>query len=294
MAIHSGSRRRHPVPEGALERGLDGALAQAAAWIAGADGLVVAAGAGMGVDSGLPDFRGREGFWRAYPALGKAGIDFTRIANPQAFEEDPALAWGFYGHRLLRYRETRPHAGFAVLRRIGQALQESAWVVTSNVDGQFQKAGFSAGGIAELHGSIHHLQCSRPCSDAIWSAAGWQPGVDVERCRLINPPPRCPHCGALARPNILMFGDGQWIADRRDAQWSEYLAWRANLCNPVVVELGAGQAVATIRHFSERQRCPLIRINPREPEVHGQGVGIALGAAEALRRIEALLQRGSG
>jgi len=62
-------------------------------------GLLIAAGAGMGVDSGLPDFRGKEGFWRAYPPLLKLGIRFEEMANPRWFTENPELAWGFYGHR---------------------------------------------------------------------------------------------------------------------------------------------------------------------------------------------------
>lgn len=65
-----------------------------------ADGLLITAGAGMGVDSGLPDFRGNEGMWRAYPALKSANMVFHQIANPQSFEQHPELAWGFYGHRL--------------------------------------------------------------------------------------------------------------------------------------------------------------------------------------------------
>ncbi|MDS4013216.1 MAG: NAD-dependent deacetylase, partial [Candidatus Accumulibacter sp.] len=65
-----------------------------------ADGLLITAGAGLGVDSGLPDFRGVHGFWRAYPALGQARIAFEQIANPAAFAAQPRLAWGFYGHRL--------------------------------------------------------------------------------------------------------------------------------------------------------------------------------------------------
>ena len=52
------------------------AVGQAAFLIEQADALIVAAGAGMGVDSGLPDFRGKDGFWRAYPALREAQIDF--------------------------------------------------------------------------------------------------------------------------------------------------------------------------------------------------------------------------
>src|SRR5690348_10354137 len=77
--------------------------------------LVVTAGAGMGVDSGLPDFRGSEGFWEAYPPYKKLGISFVDAANPARFEEDPQLGWGFYGHRTNLYRETVPHAGFGLL-----------------------------------------------------------------------------------------------------------------------------------------------------------------------------------
>lgn len=61
----------------------------------------------MGVDSGLPDFRGNEGFWKAYPALARAGISFIEAANPDTFHARPATAWRFYGHRLQLYRETR-------------------------------------------------------------------------------------------------------------------------------------------------------------------------------------------
>jgi hypothetical protein len=72
----------------------------AAEAIEGADALLITAGAGMGVDSGLPDFRGTQGFWRAYPAIAKLGVSFEEMANPQWFNHDPALAWAFYGHRL--------------------------------------------------------------------------------------------------------------------------------------------------------------------------------------------------
>ncbi len=65
------------------------AIAHAAELIESADALIIAAGAGMGVDSGLPDFRGNEGFWKAYPALARARLEFTRIASPSAFERNP-------------------------------------------------------------------------------------------------------------------------------------------------------------------------------------------------------------
>ena len=69
-------------------------VAHAAELIAQSDALIVAAGAGMGVDSGLPDFRGPGGFWAVYPALGKARIAFESIASPAAFEADRAFAFG--------------------------------------------------------------------------------------------------------------------------------------------------------------------------------------------------------
>lgn len=262
-------------------------IARAAALIAGADALLICAGAGMGVDSGLPDFRGDAGFWQAYPALGSARIPFYEIANPASFCTDPALGWGFYGHRLELYRNTVPHAGFGILLDMARGKPDGAFVFTSNVDGQFGRAGFAEDRIVECHGSIHHLQCTRPCSDAIWPADAFLPKVDAPACRLLNEAPRCPHCGALARPNILMFNDSAWIESRTDAQFARLQAWRAGAGKMVVIELGAGVDIPSVRRMSERQRAPLVRINPRAPRLDGcAGVGLALGALDALECID--------
>src|SRR5579862_8215903 len=139
------------------------AIEQASRAIARADALVIAAGAGMGVDSGLPDFRGPEGFWRAYPAYGTLGLSFQDLANPVWFERDPELAWGFYGHRLELYRGTRPHYGFSILHRWARRMPHGFFVFTSNVDGHFQQAGFEADRLVECHGSLAWLQCTASC-----------------------------------------------------------------------------------------------------------------------------------
>ncbi len=206
---------------------LDAAIARAAALLRDADALLIGAGAGIGVDAGLPDFRGDHGFWRAYPPLAKLGIRFVEMANPRHFAANPELAWGFYGHRLALYRNTVPHEGFAILRELGARLRHGAFVFTSNVDGQFQRAGFDPARLVECHGSIHHLQCTRPCSDAIWPADTVRPVIDPATCRMAPPLPTCPHCGALARPNILMFGDGAWIDTRSEAQYARLERWAA-------------------------------------------------------------------
>jgi NAD-dependent SIR2 family protein deacetylase len=270
-------------------------LVRAAELITQADALIVAAGAGMGVDSGLPDFRGREGFWKAYPVLGREQVDFYSIACPDAFRTDPRRAWGFYGHRLQLYRATRPHAGFEILKRWGQARALGLSVFTSNVDGQFQKAGFVPDTVYECHGSIVHLQCMAPCCDAIWLADDFEPEVDTAQCLLRNAPPVCPRCGGLARPNILMFNDSDWLEARAEAQAARLEAWLASVRRPVVVELGAGTAIPSVRYFSQRivQRLGgrLVRINPRECEVPTRlDVGIAAGAAHALVEIDLLIR----
>ncbi|GGY53666.1 SIR2 family NAD-dependent protein deacylase [Pseudoduganella albidiflava] len=264
-------------------------LDRAAGLIRQADALVVAAGAGMGVDSGLPDFRGNEGFWRAYPALGAAGIAFTTAASPATFKENLSLAWGFYGHRLNLYRDTAPHEGFQLLKSWAGRMPHGYQVFTSNVDGQFQKAGFDADRIYECHGSIHHLQCLEPCGDAIWEARDFAPDVNERACELTSEAPRCPHCGGMARPNILMFGDWGWIEQRSERQAARLARWLEKVERPVVIELGAGTAIPSVRHFSQeviRRGGRLVRINPREPEVPTPlDVGLASGALEGLLAI---------
>lgn len=264
---------------------MENALKLAARTIRDAPVLVVAAGAGVGVDSGLPDFRGNEGFWRAYPPFQKLGLEFAEVANPQWFTRDPQLAWGFYGHRLGLYRRTKPHLGFEVLKR--WAATRAHWVYTSNVDGHFTRAGFND--VCEVHGSILHAQCTKPCSPQIWDFVD-EVRVD-DQFRAQGELPKCPNCGALARPNILMFGDSAWVTNRSGAQERALFEWldAVDLNSAIVIELGAGQAIPTVRRLSEhlqRRGATLIRINPRESEGPEGTISIALGAREALERMD--------
>jgi NAD-dependent SIR2 family protein deacetylase len=264
-------------------------LRAAADAIRSADALLIGAGAGMGVDSGLPDFRGPEGFWQAYPPF--RGQHFEDISNPVWFRTDPALAWGFFGHRLHMYRAAVPHAGFALLRRWGESRPLGGFVFTSNVDGQFQKAGFPADRVLECHGSIHFLQCTRRCGRPIWRAAGINVDVDEATIRATSALPTCPDCGALARPNILMFGDWEWDRGRSAVQRTRYHDWLAQVSGRrvVAIELGAGLAIPTVRSECEAHATTLIRINPREADTPAGGIALPLGALEALTRMEAMM-----
>lgn len=272
-------------------------LERAARAIREADALFMTAGAGMGVDSGLPDFRGNQGFWKAYPPFAELGLSFVDLANPSWFVRDPELAWGFYGHRLALYRKTKPHRGFEILRRWAARARHGWFAFTSNVDGSFQRAGFDPERVVECHGALDYLQCVRGCGAPIERADAYEPDVDEATFRARRPLPACAGCGALARPNVLMFGDGGWASERTDAQEARFAVWldelRAVRPKLVVIECGAGTAVPTVRLSSERvaQRLGgvLVRVNVREPEVPVGHLGIAEGALAALEKLDALV-----
>lgn len=86
-----------------MEPSLNNIKKKAAEKLAQCTVLLIGAGAGMGRDSGLPDFRGNEGFWNNYPPY-KNKFNFYECANPQFLVTNPNLFWGFYGSRLIMYR----------------------------------------------------------------------------------------------------------------------------------------------------------------------------------------------
>jgi NAD-dependent SIR2 family protein deacetylase len=266
-------------------------LERAALAIRTAEAILIGAGAGMGADSGLPDFRGSGGFWKAYPAYARLGLDFVSLATPSWFVNDPELAWGFYGHRLMLYRQTEPHDGFAILKRWITRMSSGGFVYTSNVDGHFQKAGFSPDQVYEVHGSIGAMQCLSECDAEIFSADAYSLKIDLDSMRAVPPLPKCPRCGALARPNILMFSDWRWNPANAERQQRRLRSWLASLAGPlVVVECGAGTVVPTVRlaceDIARRYDATLIRINTREPEVPQDQISLPMRAFDALRALD--------
>ena len=250
----------------------------------------------MGVDSGLPDFRGKEGFWNAYPPVAQLGLSFSEMADPSWFDKDPEFAWGFYGHRLNLYRGIKPHRGFDILRRWGEAMPGGAFVFTSNVDGHFQKAGFDVTQLTEHHGSINHLQCMVNCGQEIWSTEHCMVEVDEDTLRAAHPLPSCPTCEELARPNVLMFSDWGWDSSRTRGQQERHQQWLIQRADRkmAVIEIGAGKAVPTVRMNCEAIAAEtggkLIRINIRDSEIPRGNVSLPIDGLEALQRIDAILE----
>ncbi|HES59871.1 MAG TPA: NAD-dependent deacetylase, partial [Caldithrix sp.] len=218
---------------------------------------------------------------------------FVEMANPSWFKNNPKLAWAFYGHRFNLYRKTVPHAGFSLLLKLAALKDNNYFIFTSNVDGQFQKAGFSEQRIEECHGSIFHFQCADPCNEQIWDVFFEKINIDENAFEAIEPLPSCPKCGGIARPNVLMFGDWLWIGERSQQQAERFMDWLKRIKQKrqklVVIELGAGTAVPTVRHTSEaiirEYGGHLIRINPREYQVPAGNISMPFGSLEGIKKI---------
>lgn len=266
------------------------ALTLAADLISEADVLLIGAGAGASVDSGVPDFRSPNGFWKAYPPAQKLGLSYDDLATGAWFERDPEQAWGFKAHLAQLFSRASPHAGYARLAQWSRQKQTS-WVYTSNIDAFFARAGFDPTQITEIHGSPDRAQCVRPCTRAIWALDFTALEVDPHTLRLTSAVPRCPHCGDLARPNVLMFFDERWIGDATRAQEDRFTTWLHSVqgARVAVLEIGAGRVVPNVRFQCERYarafHTRLIRINPGEPEGPEGTVSLALPARRAIEEL---------
>lgn len=182
---------------------------------------------------------------------------------------------------------------------------------TSNVDGHFLAAGFDASRVVECHGSIHFVQAFNPRvgDTRIVDAAPVLAPLRVDPDTFLADEDTLPHLevagGArvLARPNILMFGDYGWREERTAAQEARLEAYTRALprdARVVVIEIGAGLAVPTVRAQSEGildsfPRATLLRVNPAEPDgPRGRTVPIAAPALATLAAIDAALGGAAG
>jgi NAD-dependent deacetylase len=144
---------------------------------------LVLTGAGISTESGIPDFRSPTGIWAQYDPMEYATID--------AFRRDPEKVWEFYALRLGVLADAEPNAGHLALAELERRGLVAA-IVTQNIDGLHQKAGSRE--VIEVHGSIRTASCLR-C------------GERVALERKPKAPPPCPACGAILKPDVVMFGE---------------------------------------------------------------------------------------
>lgn len=145
-------------------------------------------GAGISTESGIPDFRGPQGLWRRFdPSL--ASIDYL-LRDPRGF-------WDFYIGRFSILEAAKPNEAHYALAKL-EELGVIKYVITQNIDNLHQEAG--SRNVIELHGNYREVYCMRCGSRFDFRVA-------VEKYRSGENPPRCPKCGGVLRPNVVLFGE---------------------------------------------------------------------------------------
>jgi hypothetical protein len=187
-----------------------------------------------------------------------------------------------------------------VIARWIESVRDGAFVVTSNADGQFQRASFYADRIVECCGAIEWLQCTQQCGD-VFPGGLVDVEIDDETGFAKDPLPVCPRCGSLARPNILLPDDKGWDGAREAMQEERLDTWLGGLRDQrdrkvVVLECGAKlRDAAGLRARSERAAAALngtlVRITESNATATSPHVAIEMPIVEALAAIDTALAR---
>lgn len=147
--------------------------------------ITVLTGAGVSAESGIPTFRGENGLWRNFRS--------EDLATPEAFSRDPKLVWEWYEWRRKIIKDAKPNPGHYALWELENQVPNFT-LITQNIDGLHQLAG--SRNIIEMHGNLWQVRCT--------GCARIEPNYEVPLKEL---PPVCPQCRAVARPNIVWFGE---------------------------------------------------------------------------------------
>src|SRR5260370_10814472 len=155
--------------------------------------ILILTGAGVSAESGIPTFRGKDGYWR--------NLDPAKLATPEAFAKDPGLVWDWYRERRRRIRNAQPNAAHEAIVKLAQQSREF-FLVTQNVDDLHARAEWEGHRlpkekIVQIHGDIFVTRCS---SCDFSRSERVHEGKDVDL-------PKCPACGALMRPGVVWFGE---------------------------------------------------------------------------------------
>lgn len=240
------------------------ALADLRNRIRAAGRVTILTGAGVSAASGVPTFRGAGGLWRSFRA--------EDLATPEAFHRDPGLVWQWYDWRRSVLAGCAPNPAHDVIAR--WTARDGVTLITQNVDGLHERAG--ARNVIRFHGSVWHLRCSLGCGGANES---WED----RRVPLPELPPRCPECGAYARPAVVWFGEA--IDSTVMAA-----AAAATACD-VYLSIGTSSLVHPAASLAARARTRgafVVEINPDPtPASATFDLAIQLPAEEALPALDA-------
>lgn len=275
------------------------------------DALLIVAGAGMGIDSGLPDYRGPSGLWNTWHPAKEYNMTYEQLSRHEQFESNPELAWGFQAYLTRLYHDLEPHGGYKKLFNIANTnFNGNYFVLTSNVDSQFLKTGFKEERLYEVHGTKRLWQCmDKKCNkrNPPWTFNINQLPIMDEKTLLASRPfPKCKYCGGMARPNVSFFGDYNFSETVTHNQSKRFLNWIESNENSklLIVEIGCGISEHSIRFtiknnqytmLSNEWKLPkslmsedktrMVRINPDCDISDKYCVNISLGAKQAFNMV---------
>ncbi len=208
--------------------------------------IVVLTGAGVSVASGLRTYHGPDGLWKHE--------EVRRAAMVATLWTEPALSWWLFGARRMPVRAAQPNAAHHALVRMEESLRadQQFLLITQNVDGLHQRAGSKR--VLELHGNVTFTRCTNHgCK-----LAPFEDGEDHSK-----EVPRCPKCGSVLRPDVVMFGE----CLPTDTLWQSTEALRA--CD-LFIAVGTSGGVAPASRFVELAeaagaRTICLNLEPMEP-----------------------------
>ena len=249
--------------------------------------ILILTGAGISAESGIPTFRGPEGYWR----VGSRDYRPEALATWQAFAAMPEVVWGWYLHRRGVCRRAVPNRAHAALAALEAALGERFALITQNVDGLHLRAGNSPARTLQVHGNLHFARCARECAHAAADLTFVVPEaltLDWPKDRLPTATElallRCPRCGAPARPHVLWF-DECYDEDLFRAD----TAMRAAADAEILIVVGTAGATNLPRQIADRVARlgrPIIDVNlddnPFAAAARRTGGHALLGAAAEL------------
>ncbi len=166
--------------------------------------VVVLTGAGISAESGIPTFRGKEGYW----VVGSRNYVPQEMATAEMFLARPEEVWRWYLYRFGVVRGALPNAGHRALAELEQALGERFTLVTQNIDGLHRRAGNSEARTYCIHGDAAWVRCARGCGGNLPlpefppERDKDTPFTDEDRGRLT-----CARCGGWLRPHVLWFDE---------------------------------------------------------------------------------------
>jgi NAD-dependent deacetylase len=158
--------------------------------------VFVITGAGVSAESGIPTFRGKDGYWR--------NLDPAKLATPEAFARDPKLVWEWYQERRRRIRAAQPNAAHQAIVKLAQHAHEFL-LVTQNVDDLHARGGLPKEKMVQIHGDIFVTRCSRCNFERNDREHDYEQEQEKEKEDVDLP--RCSHCRALMRPGVVWFGE---------------------------------------------------------------------------------------